>query len=133
MSNAETTLKSQIMLDCGALPDVRLFNNPVGEGWQGKRVAQDSATITLLQPRRVVYGLCPGSSDIIGFRTVTITPDMVGTTVAQFIAPEVKTGTGRVRDDQVKFIAAVNRAGGLAGVVRSSADLLDMLDGRVLV
>ena len=114
----------------GARPGIRLFNNPVGEAWQGHTVEHTGQTITLLRPRRVVYGLCPGSADIIGWKSVTITPDMVGTTIAQFIAPEVKTGTGRMRKGQPEFRAAVLRAGGLAGVVRSVDDLTDMLDGR---
>lgn len=61
--------------------------------------------------RLVRYGLCKGSSDIIG-----VCVD--GT----FLAVEVKTPTGRVSPDQVRFLDAVRARGGRAGVARCPAD-----------
>jgi hypothetical protein len=61
---------------------------------------------------------------------VGITPDMVGRRIAQFMAVEVKTPTGRLSDDQIKFIAAVTKAGGLAGVARSSDDAMRIIRGE---
>lgn len=60
-----------------------------------------------------------GSSDLIGFVPVLITPEMVGKTVAVFVAAEgkkrgwkgVKTETEK---QQLKFISAVNNNGGIA-------------------
>ncbi len=81
----------------------------------------------VLQDRRGVpvrYGLQPGSSDLIGWRTVTITPDMVGTQVAVFLSIEVKTATGRLRPEQQQWLNAVQAAGGIAGVARSVEDAL---------
>lgn len=74
--------------------------------------------------RLIRYGLCKGSSDVIGAIPVEITQDMVGKKVAIFGAWEVKTATGRVRPEQETFIAAVKRAGGRAGVARSVSDAL---------
>ena len=75
------------------------------------------------QGRWIKYGVCnPGGSDLIGWTSVTVTPDMVGKTVALFTAVEVKTSKGRVTDAQQNFIDQVNKAGGRAGVVRSSTD-----------
>jgi len=75
------------------------------------------------QGRWIKYGVCnPGGSDLIGWTSVTVTPDMVGTTVALFTAVEVKTPTGRVTPAQQNFIDQVNKAGGRAGVARSSED-----------
>jgi hypothetical protein len=54
------------------------------------------------------YGLCVGSSDIIG-----IAPD------GRFLAVEVKNERGRVSEAQERFVAAVRRAGGRAGIARS--------------
>lgn len=68
--------------------------------------------------RLVRYGLCKGSSDVIG-----LCPDGV------FLAVEVKTATGRVRPEQETFIAAVRRAGGRAGVARSVEDALMIANG----
>jgi hypothetical protein len=74
----------------------------------------------------VRYGLCPGSSDLIGYRTITITPDMVGQRVAVFAAVEVKDA-GRPTDQQQAFITLINQAGGLSGVARSVPDALSIL------
>ena len=74
----------------------------------------------------VRYGLCPGSSDLIGFRTVVITPDMVGQRVAVFAAVEVKD-RGRATEQQQAFINLVQQAGGLAGVARSVPEALSIL------
>jgi hypothetical protein len=63
-------------------------------------------------------GLCEGSSDLIGWTPVTITPDMVGTTIAVFTAVEVKTGRVRVTEAQTRFLDAVTAAGGIARVAR---------------
>ena len=78
------------------------------------------------QGRLVRYGLCKGSSDLIGYRTVTITPDMVGQQLAVFTAIEVKD-RGTPTPEQLHFIAQVQAAGGLAGVARSVADAQSIL------
>jgi len=67
-------------------------------------------------------GLFPGSGDLIGWRTVTITPDMVGKPIAQFLSIEVKTTTGKVRPDQSNWLKQVNISGGLAIIARSVSD-----------
>jgi hypothetical protein len=69
------------------------------------------------------FGLCVGSSDLIGWTTRTITPDMVGQRVAVFTAIEVKTLTGRTTPAQEHFLETVHRAGGIAIVARSEDDL----------
>ena len=68
------------------------------------------------------FGLCKGSADLIGWRTVTITPDMVGQQVAVFLSIEVKTPTGRIRPEQQQWLETVQAAGGIAGVARSVED-----------
>lgn len=72
------------------------------------------------------YGLCKGSSDLIGWTPIVITPDMVGKKVAVFTAVEVKKnkfGKYKATDLQKAFIAAVNKAGGKAGVADCLLDL----------
>jgi hypothetical protein len=61
----------------------------------------------------------PGGSDLIGYRRVRVTEDMVGQEIAQFAAVEVKTLRGRVRPEQQQFINHVLSAGGVAGIARS--------------
>ncbi len=72
--------------------------------------------------RPVQFGLCKGSADLIGWRTVTVTPEMVGTQVAVFLSIEVKTPTGRLRPEQQQWLDVVQAAGGIAGVARSVED-----------
>lgn len=72
------------------------------------------------------FGLCKGSSDLIGWRSITITPDMVGKTIGQFCAVEVKkdkNGAYRATKEQKQFIDAVNKAGGFGVVANCKEDL----------
>lgn len=79
---------------------------------------------------RVAYGLAPGSSDLIGWTTRTVTPGMVGQRIAVFTAIEVKTPTGQPTDQQSHFLETVHRAGGIAFIARSEADLARLDNGR---
>jgi len=77
--------------------------------------------VGVLQDKRgqyVRYGLCVGSSDVIGWHSVVITPDMVGSRVAVFTAIEAKVNAV-VTDEQRNFLRAVSDAGGIALVVRN--------------
>ena len=109
--NPETKLQREIhaAINTGS---ARLFRNNVGFD----------------KTNRVHYGLCVGSSDLIGFHTRTITPNDVGKQIAVFVAMEVKTTSGRVSPDQKRFIEFVKNAGGIAGVVRSVSDAINLLD-----
>lgn len=121
----ETTVLHNIMLAVGTTPGVRIFRNNTGMGWQGKS-KRIPAGVLIVEPRPLHAGLCPGSSDLIGWQEVTITPDMVGTKIARFVAIEVKTNTGRVSPDQVNFIRAVREAGGIAEVCRTADEARDL-------
>jgi hypothetical protein len=123
----ESDLQARIRLALGRIKHVRLFRNNVGEAWLGKPTARSSDQITLIRPVRVVYGLCPGSSDLVGWTTITITPEMVGQQIAQFTAAEVKAPTGAIRPDQTNFVAAVSAAGGRAAIVRSVEDAIALV------
>jgi hypothetical protein len=75
----------------------------------------------------VQFGLCKGSADLIGYRSITITPEMVGQQVAVFASIEVKTPTGRIRPEQQQWLDTVQAAGGIAGVARSVEDAKALL------
>jgi hypothetical protein len=115
MANAETTLQQQIRLALGTHPDARVFRNQVGS-------LPDPRT-----GRLVTFGLAKGSADLIGWRSITVTPDMVGSKLAIFTSIEVKTPTGRVRPEQQAWLEAVHHAGGLAGIARSVTDAQALL------
>lgn len=115
MANAETDLQQQIRLALGTHPQTRLFRNQVGS-------LPDPRT-----GRLVTFGLARGSADLIGWRTITVTADMVGHRLAVFTSIEVKTPTGRVRPDQTAWLGAVQAAGGIAGIARSVPDALQLV------
>lgn len=79
----------------------------------------------------MTYGLCEGSSDLIGWRTRIITAEDVGKPIAQFVAIEVKSKTGRATKDQNSFIYTVQKAGGIAGIARSVQDAATLLTGEI--
>lgn len=84
--------------------------------------------LTLDGSRKVRAGLeMNGSSDLIGWTSVEVTPDMVGQRVAIFTAIEVKTNTGRASDSQKNFISRIVDAGGRAGVARSGEEALEII------
>ena len=67
------------------------------------------------------YGVGPaGASDWIGYRTVTVTPDMVGQRLAVFVAVEAKRPGKGADKHQQEFIDEVLAAGGLAGCAHSA-------------
>lgn len=125
----EQELQQRILLACGR-GDSRLFRNNVALGWVGQpQVIRQPVTLQL-QPGDVVIrnarplhaGLCPGSADLIGWRTITITPDIVGHPIAVFTSIEVKAPRGRASAEQLAWDATVRRAGGLSGIARSVED-----------
>jgi hypothetical protein len=78
--------------------------------------------------KKVSYGLGPdGSSDEIGFMTVSITQEMVGHDIAVFSAIEVKKPGAKTDPERLKnqknFIATVINRGGIGGFAESEDDL----------
>ncbi|MBU8540832.1 VRR-NUC domain-containing protein [Falsiroseomonas tokyonensis] len=134
---SETPTLQDIRLALGREQDLRLFRNNVGSGWQGKKLREGPGWITLGDPRRVSFGLFPGSSDLIGWKSIIITPEMVGQRFAQIASLEVKVpgGTHPVTPEQRQWLAVVEAAGGIGGVARSpeQARMVLGLPQRVLV
>ena len=104
-SMSEHEIQQRIRLACGRGP-VRLWRNNVG-------ALRDE------RGRLVTYGLCKGSSDLIGLRQVLIGPEHLGQTMAVFSAIEVKAPKGRLREEQRSFLELVERFGGYSGVATS--------------
>jgi hypothetical protein len=126
---SEKIIQTQILKALGARRDVRLFRQNVGNGFMGRVVGQGDGIVTLENTRRVQFGLCPGSPDLVGWQAVTITPDMVGKKFAVFTGIEVKAPRGRVRNEQENFIRVLRSFGGTAGIARSVADAEALLIG----
>ena len=113
-ASSEQTIQQHIRLAC-SIGSCRLFRNNTG-------------TLRDINGRPVSFGLCKGSADLIGWRTVTVTPEMVGQTVAIFASIEVKAASGgRIRPEQQAWLNAVAAAGGIAGIARSVGEAMDLL------
>lgn len=111
----EAQVQADVMRACGSHPDVRLFRNSVG----GAKLADG---------RFLRYGLTPGSADLIGWRSIVITPEMVGMRVAVMASLEIKRpGRAYVRPEQVNWQRVVSAAGGMAGIVSSSEEARKVL------
>jgi hypothetical protein len=100
----EAQIQAAVWRSINSTPDARVFRNHVGR-------VQDN------RGRWHQFGLCPGSADLIGWRSVVITQDMVGQRVAKFLSLEIKAKGGRVRPEQERWLAAVLAAGGEARIV----------------
>ncbi len=77
-----------------------------------------------LQGMWIKFGLGVGTSDLIGWKSRVITPDMVGKKIAIFTVCEVKSERGRLTKEQTDFLAAVDEAGGIAIVAHSPDDIV---------
>ena len=115
LSQSENQIQQEIRLAVGQEKNLRLFRNETG---------------SLPNPRTgkwVDFGLAKGSSDLIGFKTIEVTPDMVGEKVAVFTSIEVKNKRGKVSELQHNWLQVVKKAGGITGVARSIQDALNIL------
>ena len=102
------------MKESDIMRDVQLAASEMG----GRLFRNNVGVFKTIDGRVIRGGLAPGSSDLIGF-----TPALLGDCiVAVFTAVEVKSKTGKPTKDQKRFINAVNKAGGIAGIVRSRHD-----------
>jgi hypothetical protein len=123
---SEHVVQQRILLACGS-GTTRLWRNNVGTGWAGQAtkiqrrgmVAVEPGDVIVRQARPLHAGLCVGSSDLIGYRQVN--------GVAQFVALEVKSATGRPTAQQTQFLDHITSAGGCAGIVRSVEDAQSLL------
>ena len=105
----------------------RLFRNNVGlfTPYHQVKSALAAGNLSMLRDARPIHcGLFVGSGDLIGWRPVTITPDMVGSTIAQIASIETKTLTGSVRPEQENWMKQVNDSGGYAVICRPDDDAL---------
>ena len=103
---SEQELMQEIQLEVSRLGG-RVFRNQTGKYKVGDRW--------------ISSGLCVGSSDLIGWITDRFT------SIAIFLAIEVKTPKGRVRPGQQKFLDYINKAGGIGFIARSVEDVREEL------
>ena len=79
-------------------------------------------------PENIVRIGVPGLADSMAVVAVTITPDMVGKTIGVAVAPEFKTTSGRQSEAQKLWQAAFEKRGGVYRLVRSAADMTELVE-----
>ena len=132
MKNNESAVIAQVLIDA-TKKGWRLFRNTVAQAFVGGQITEERTIpdrsgrpvyiIELINARRVRVGLCKGSSDTVGWRPLKITADMVGQTIAQFVAVECKTlAYGKITPEQQNFLDQLTEAGGAGFVARETAD-----------
>ena len=114
-NTAERDVSKQIQDVAKQFDNVKLWRNNRGQ-------------VMLDNGARIAYGVGPnGASDFIGYRRITITADMVGQSIAQFLAVEAKRPGAKPRPEQSEFIERINQDGGRAGVATSPEEALRIL------
>lgn len=95
-----------------------VFRTNAGKFWQGKRVYSKEFNQYVLINLRPVTGLPEGFSDTL----------YIGNNDIAFI--EVKTSTGKVREEQKRFLNTMRQYGHKAGIARSVEDAISIIHGR---
>jgi hypothetical protein len=92
-----------------------VWSNQTGQGWTGKYAGrQANGAVVIANARPVKFGL-PGSTDVLAC------------VKGRMVVVEVKTGTGRLQQNQKDFRAAADRAGALHIEARSVDDVRNAL------
>lgn len=122
----ESQLQKQVLVSCSG-DGVRLWHNPSGSAYRGK-VTRHGTGVIISHASLIKFGLCTGSSDLIGFKTIEITPDLVGQKIAVFAAIELKREKGGVvSQEQKNFIEMILEHGGIAGIAKSIEEVKSLL------
>ena len=122
---SEAHILKEILLACSR-GSSRLFRIASSAAWVGKYVGK-RGNITMIENARIVHPAPEGFSDCVGWKRITITPDMIGKTIAQFVVIEAKSPRGRASQKQIAFLSAVKSSGGIAIVARSADEAMIQL------
>ena len=101
----------------------RLLPNTIYRGWKGEMVRQwKGSGGIMVELRRAafrVFGLGTGTLDLVGWRPLVITADMVGKTIAQYVEVDAKTpGYRRMSPEQKNYARTVLEAGGFVALAQ---------------
>lgn len=107
--------------------DLNIFRANVGKGYLCHKLNGQAGFTT---PRWFDIGLPVGFPDLFGYKSITITPEMIGRKFAQFAFVEVKTPKGRISAEQQAIHDVFREAGAIGGIARSAEDSLEILNVR---
>src|SRR6185312_4060269 len=135
---SENTVVRTIWLAIGMMS--RVFRLHSGVGWvptRGTVYRLDKGDVIVPGGRPMPFGFgtpsgepVSGPGDLIGWTTITITPDMVGCDIAVFTDIEVKLHEkAKKRAAQKTFIERVREAGGIAGFAHTPEMAVEIVKG----
>ena len=114
----------RILVERSLSPLQRLWRVNAGQGWIGKILSRKNNILTLRDPRPF-FGMPPGTTDMIGFDSIIITPEMVGKKVAVFVGDELKaTKNDKLKKDQVNFKNLIVSMGGIHREHRETGEVI---------
>ncbi|MBP2656229.1 MAG: hypothetical protein H6Q73_3798 [Firmicutes bacterium] len=113
-------------------PHGTFFRVNVGQAWTGTEIIRtEGGGVYIPQARPFDTGVPKGFSDLFGVVPMFITPEMIGQRIGSAAFIEVKTKTGRVRQEQEKFLAFMRAKGCPAGIARSPEDAIKIIGGAI--
>lgn len=133
MTENANTLTAEIRLMASKL-GARLFRRNTGTGWIGqskKFTKAETVTVrpgdVLIRNARPFHAGETGQYDTYGWKSVIVTPDMVGQRVAVHVEIEVKFGADRESTEQKSWGAFCKQQGVRVGVARTVEDAEQVL------
>lgn len=129
MSEHNIQRDAQIELSARGVP---MWRNNVAKAWVGKLIKPSRPGTVYIGPGDIVLqaarpldaGLAKGSGDLIGIKTITITPEMVGTQIGVFCSGEAKDKHGVISREQGDWDKMVRARGGISGFFRSADEAI---------
>ena len=127
----EHRIQNQIRDVIAYYHDLNIFRANVGKGWaySPDYIKNPDGSILIPNPNWFSSGLPRGFPDLFGYKSIIITPDMVGKKFAWFTAMEVKTKIGKLSTEQAEMLKRFDEDGCLNGVVRSVEDSIILVRG----
>jgi len=123
----ESSRQAAIRLALASRGDNVFWRNSVGRATyykDGKTCPKCKKPTLGARTWTVPYGLCPGSSDLIGLVNI----ESMAVPVAVFVGLEVKNAKGTESENQIKYRNLVNDRGGVVEVVRTPEEANDAID-----
>lgn len=120
--NRTNAITAQVMIN-ESKHGIKLFRNHRGKAWQGKSHFNKEKKIVIIEnPRFFEFGLYPGAGDLIGWKEIIITKEMVGQKVAIFTSEEIKSLNDRMSPAQNKWHDIVRMSGGISKIAKEQKD-----------
>lgn len=94
----------------------RRFRINAGVGFTGSKMRRVGSAMIIVDPRPL-RAAPEGWPDLCGWDSIEVTPDMVGSRIAVFVAEEVKC-SGGLRPEQRAFKNCLEKMGGIYRIIR---------------